>query len=1102
MKKEKELLARTLLGSSPSTDSFNKKFAMQSQQLPKVKGFGQDTENKLKSSADSAYFQRQINTPQGSLFQNNKSSFRGKSQNEERNQNSKQINNYTNQIKEILEKIDDPEFSETRTKQDALYKIKSQNLFMQGPLTMKARELGLSANQFKRNLKFPPKITNQDQQQNSNSETQQTTSPNRQILIDKDAPLKQNQSDQKFYIRDNFQIDQSPSRNLKQKPQNRYMFASPKGSIDNLMKNIEAKVQFKNNNNNLKNSRAISQNDQYSKYVNNQFNQYATKTSQDGYLKDQLSQDEQDEINHHSNDLKFLIGSDREINIQNTLNAQKSLNFNFDELKDELSKTLQAQYSSLKKNSYTGLDTRFEEIKKLNSENSKLKNQIFDIKNELEELDEFKIALEHQQKAQDINELRFFLLKAQISRQQKHIRRLTGLLQGSRKVVKEVLAICQFFAESVMRQSSEIQQQVTKKSKKSQNNQANANKAINIQNEAQNNEKIGTMLASQDNPYLPNNEDGIIMQLDQKLMNLSLKNLLSNIGSTEERDNFINNFYSAYSKIVEYERSNKEFSSMFAIKHFKKLALPDSFHNSLTNLDKSGQNSQLYQEAFQQAIMQNDTISRKETNNKETIVNKVKYKYPVKEFLDKYRDYIPINTIFTSFPSQQKDNLNNMMNVLSNVLRKCEKGFKQVRTFQLYKSNPFLYIDKRNRVDLPDTLQNYKSDFETFMKYRDKMTSINLSYDQLTKTESQLSQLLSNLLTAYQQAILDNKSNPNQEISVLIDNLRKSIEQMICLGVMLHKDSGSNNSRYLVVAQNINQDLSLMAIKNSDKQIGTQNEIKDEQNSSKHLNSSQLPVNLIQTQTPNVVASPDESQLGSQHLIMGEKAEVAGQSKRKLKLMFDNKEKLKMQQQLLDELKDYEQLRTLKLEKDIDCNTEFFDRHQICENIFDDLYKSIKQGDTKDSINIALKMGTIIQKLKQCFEMKNNMLLVKEMQIDYLKNQIYVYKYDILQCKQFIEESQEAINNFFYPINTKLNQILIVFNQVMDGSKQSDAKSRKNFILTFKKNLKEILEIIKRIEEKNAPINQLNIKQLKDAFYQKVDLACMKHESIKRHQQS
>lgn len=70
-----------------------------------------------------------------------------------------------------------------------------------------------------------------------------------------------------------------------------------------------------------------------------------------------------------------------------------------------------------------------------------------------------------------------------------------------------------------------------------------------------------------------------------------------------------------------------------------------------------------------------------------------------------------------------------MLNVLQCILKKCEKGFRTVRAFQIFKSNPFLYIDKRNRVELPDILINYRSDFETFMKYKDKMTSINLSHE-------------------------------------------------------------------------------------------------------------------------------------------------------------------------------------------------------------------------------------------------------------------------------------------------------------------------------------------------------------------------------------
>lgn len=54
--------------------------------------------------------------------------------------------------------------------------------------------------------------------------------------------------------------------------------------------------------------------------------------------------------------------------------------------------------------------------------------------------------------------------------------------------------------------------------------------------------------------YLPAREDGIILELDKKLMNLSLKNLLNTYGSIEEREGFINKFYVAYNKIIEYER--------------------------------------------------------------------------------------------------------------------------------------------------------------------------------------------------------------------------------------------------------------------------------------------------------------------------------------------------------------------------------------------------------------------------------------------------------------------------------------------------------------------------------------------------------------------
>lgn len=63
-------------------------------------------------------------------------------------------------------------------------------------------------------------------------------------------------------------------------------------------------------------------------------------------------------------------------------------------------------------------DTRFEEMMKLNSTNSKLKNCLDEMRDRLDEMDEFKIALEHSKKkpVNDVNEMRIDLLKAQIAR--------------------------------------------------------------------------------------------------------------------------------------------------------------------------------------------------------------------------------------------------------------------------------------------------------------------------------------------------------------------------------------------------------------------------------------------------------------------------------------------------------------------------------------------------------------------------------------------------------------------------------------------------------------------------------------------------------------
>jgi len=39
-----------------------------------------------------------------------------------------------------------------------------------------------------------------------------------------------------------------------------------------------------------------------------------------------------------------------------------------------------------------------------------------------------------------------------------------------------------------------------------------------------------------------------------------------------------------------------------------------------------------------------------------------------------------------------------------------------------------------------------------------------------------------------------------------------------------------------------------------------------------------------------------------------------------------------------------DELRVLRVERDVECTNDFFDRHAICENVLDDLYRGIKNN--------------------------------------------------------------------------------------------------------------------------------------------------------------
>ena len=95
-------------------------------------------------------------------------------------------------------------------------------------------------------------------------------------------------------------------------------------------------------------------------------------------------------------------------------------------------------------------------MKKLSQNNHVLNKELHDMSKELHEMDEFKMVLENNHYSQEnFNEKRVDMLKAQISKQQRYIQKLTSLLQTTRQSHKELQTVCQFLTQLLFKQENE-----------------------------------------------------------------------------------------------------------------------------------------------------------------------------------------------------------------------------------------------------------------------------------------------------------------------------------------------------------------------------------------------------------------------------------------------------------------------------------------------------------------------------------------------------------------------------------------------------------------------------------------------------------------------
>ncbi|KAL4466987.1 hypothetical protein ABPG74_010584 [Tetrahymena malaccensis] len=672
--------------------------------------------------------------------------------------------------------------------------------------------------------------------------------------------------------------------------------------------------------------------------------------------------------------------------------------------------TNKSQYTS--KNLFTSSDSRFKQINQLKSKNNHLENIISELKSEINEVDEFKAVLDKFNNSKNNNEeelissldheKRIMLLKAQIHKQQRHIKQLNLVLNSSRKCFKEVLDVCyflldnistdknqQFNSQSQHKSSMQSQLYYQKGGQKQSNSQSNkqgqnftnqgqsvGNHGTNTNNTNQANSGNQTQRGSQNvgdtvEPNLPKTEEAMQIFFNQISQSQAHKQLYSVLIGVEDRRKFVDNFNTAFTKVMSFQYKSEEFKKLFSIKR-----------------------------------------------NKHTQQAEIKFNHPIRLLFDQFSNCFPVHTLFDYLDSTQQQNTHNKLVTIMSLLRKTDRAFKKIKTYQLFKHNPVCFREQGGIGDIsvPNLLLENQKMFSDFLQQRGYQKTISLNFDRIMKVESSLGQLLDKVQSHLAQLQL--KGEYSQELSDLVQCLRKGCEDLLCLGVMIPNDQGSFQQRIAIVAEK------------EQKKFSTQID-------------SQMSLDLNQNQSQN-----------------------AG-------------------------------IEWFNYDQKMDLHNEFNEKKAILSIFFDELSSASAVKDYKTCSEIIFKIGSLLDSIKNIFEIKENVIKLKDFEIAYLKNQQAMRVADQQAAQEFIEQIQGQIHQLLQPINQKLNVIVNAFTQLIDHSNMLDVAQRQNLIYTFKKHTKEILENIKRILTNQFQNNQINILTLEQQFQQRVSFALQRYNKLK-----
>ncbi|KAM3136821.1 hypothetical protein pb186bvf_011080 [Paramecium bursaria] len=429
------------------------------------------------------------------------------------------------------------------------------------------------------------------------------------------------------------------------------------------------------------------------------------------------------------------------------------------------------------KNMFTSTDTRHKQIKILESKNKKLSQQLVDLQYDIKEIDEFKLAMTIDRQPvksnrqlifetmdakkgkleaidsgnNDFHQRRVDILKAQIQKQQRYIKRITTILQTTRYFYADLKEYLKYFSQ-VIRQSNQPVFQVEE-----HDIIFNHPAVIKENLEQQLDQQIKKVASA---TKIPDFEDSFDKQhnrnitrdkehlelVDKKQQHISLKNLLNQFRSNEDRENFISTFSMAYQKILETERPNIDFKNLFQV-----IKAPN------------GQ-------------------------------QKLKYRHPIRLFLKQYGHIFPVRSIYNSFPVKDRERFEHLLINLDGMSAQIQRDISKIDTFWLFKSNPYYFNDYKGGIALPIHMMEEQQLYEQFLSEPEKFRTINLDHQSISNLEKDLLQLLDQLLQLqnnYQKECSGLQFMQNHTLNNLSTQIRQTLESLVCLSSMI----GNNNQQ-------------------------------------------------------------------------------------------------------------------------------------------------------------------------------------------------------------------------------------------------------------------------------------------------------------------